>query len=485
MPVLKLLAAAVLAVIPLYAVAVELPKATPESQGLDSARLVWMLDYLQGNGFDADSVLLARHGKLVLEAYVAPFHAGIAHQINSATKSFTSTLAGIAIAEGKLSLDDTVAKVLPQYDDLPNAHLITLRQLLGMQSGVMWNDEQDMRTMHGTAPDWGRMMLQHPRPAELVGKWNYNSAGSYLIGLMVAQALGQPLADYAQQKLFGPLGFGKVDWDKDPQGRVDGSRGIYADPHDLLAFAELFRQGGRFDGQQRVPQQWVDYATSPLYPLRPDTSSDAYYGAQWWTTRNGDWYAAQGGGGQYVAVLPKDDISLVITSRAYAFKWGPQPDFSALIQYFIRPLLEQRPDDPTATIALNARIAQLANPPRDKPVHSPLEASLNGKTIKLQDNARYSRIKLSFADDHVLVDETGLRSAWQLNARMDGTWNTQTVDSTLVASRAHWRDDHTLVFERVLVREGLPETLTFSFSDGHVHIDIKDQAAGLDGVLTD
>lgn len=250
--------------------AIELPKATPESQGLDSARLTRMLDYLQSNGFDTDCVLLARHGQLVLESYAAPFQPGTAHQINSAAKSFTSTLAGLAIAEGKLSLDDTVAKVLPQYADIPNARAITLRQLLGMQSGVFWSDLGDWGQARHSG-DWQRFMLQLPRPPELIGKWNYNSAGSDLIGAMVAQSVHMPLEDYARQKLFEPLGFGKVDWDQNGKGQVDGSRGIYAQPKDLLAFAELFRQHGNLGGKQLVPRQWVDYATAPLYPVSSDS----------------------------------------------------------------------------------------------------------------------------------------------------------------------------------------------------------------------
>ncbi|MBM5575527.1 serine hydrolase [Deefgea sp. CFH1-16] len=115
-------------------------RATPESVGLDSAQLSKMLNYLQTPGFDMESIILARHGKVVLEAYVAPFHAGIPHQVNSVTKSFMATLIGMLIGDGKLKLTDTVADILPQYADLPNAKLITVEQLLGMKSGLLWQE---------------------------------------------------------------------------------------------------------------------------------------------------------------------------------------------------------------------------------------------------------------------------------------------------------------------------------------------------------
>ncbi len=86
-------------------------RATPESVGLDSAQLTKMLSYLQTPGFDMESIIIARHGKVVLEAYVAPFHAGIPHQVNSVTKSFMATLIGMLIADGKLKLTDTVADI--------------------------------------------------------------------------------------------------------------------------------------------------------------------------------------------------------------------------------------------------------------------------------------------------------------------------------------------------------------------------------------
>lgn len=468
--------------------AVDLPKATPESQGLDSDRLLRMLDYLQGNGFDTDSVLMARHGKLVLEAYVAPFKPGIAHQINSATKSFTSTLAGLAIAEGKLSLDDTVAKVLPQYADLPNARAITLRQLLGMQSGLLWGDDPKELAQIHIAQDAGRYVLQHARAPELVGKWNYNSGGSHLISLMVSRAVGMPFSDYAQQNLFTPLGFAPVEWDKDAQGHVNGSRGIYALPTDLMAFAELYRQHGQYAGQQLIPRAWVDYATAPLYPVTPDSPLDDFYGAQWWTTRNREWYVARGGGGQYIAVLPRYDISMVITSRRYAFKFAQEPDFNALVQYFIQPNTQDvLPDNAAALTKLNTRIAQLLHPAPQNPSHSPLEAELNGKLITLTEAGKPAgSFRFDFAPDQMTVSQTWqgtVPGQRQFVANIDGTWRQSDDPQAPLSFRAHWRDAKTLEVEQVVIRQGWPITYIFSFNGNHVHIDFKDVAAAWEGTL--
>ncbi|MGL6041375.1 MAG: serine hydrolase domain-containing protein, partial [Deefgea sp.] len=288
--------------------------ATPESVGLDSAQLTKMLSYLQTPGFDMESIIIARHGKVVLEAYVAPFHAGIPHQVNSVTKSFMATLIGMLIADGKLKLTDTVADILPQYAELPNAKLITVEQLLGMKSGLLWHEWRgdDFGELKQQA-DMVKFVLNRSIEPDQVNNFNYNSGGSDLLGILGEAALGSSLADYAQQRLFKPLGITKTRWlNLDQQGRIGGGRGLYIMPSDMLKLGELYRQNGIWQGQPILPASWVQYATSPIITISKGTH---YYGAQWWVGNNREWFSAEGARGQFIAVFPQDDITIVMTSR--------------------------------------------------------------------------------------------------------------------------------------------------------------------------
>lgn len=473
--------------------ATDLPVATPESQGLDSTRLLKLLDYLQTTGFNADSVLLARHGKVVLQAYVAPYQPGIPHQINSATKSFVSTLAGLAIADGKLALDDTVAKVLPEYADLPTAQKVTLRQLLQMASGIDWNEwpaGSDSGLMFSSA-DPAKTFLQHPVLPEFIGRFNYSSGSSHLIGVMVMRATGRSLAQYAQARLFGPLGFGKTAWQTDNKGNNLGYRGLYVMPRDLLAFGELFRQNGQWQGKQIVPASWVAYATSPLLPVYPDTPKDQFYGAQWWVKQHRESYMAAGWGGQYVIVYPQDDITLVLTSRRndYSSSVGAQFDPGPIQQYFLHSDAAVLPENPDALKLLQNRVSALAANTPTTATHSPLEKRIDGKAIDVANQTLdVQQYRLAFKDDEVVVTESprSFRApVLHYQAGLDGAWRTaaQVKGDVTIAAKARWLDNSTLEITSTPLEEYFISKAVLKFDGAHVKLDWPDWDYASEGTL--
>jgi CubicO group peptidase (beta-lactamase class C family) len=158
-------------------------------------------------------------------------------------------------------------------------------------------------------------------------RWAYASLNTMLLGRVVAAATGVPLEDYAREKLFRPLGFGPLRWEKDPQGQVVAQGNLWLRPRDLLKFGLLNLGKGRWGDRQLVPAAWIAEATRPhlVLPLDPAAGhGDFYtgYGFQWWTSderagaRKVAAYLASGNGGQKVFVAPALDLVVVITSGA-------------------------------------------------------------------------------------------------------------------------------------------------------------------------
>jgi CubicO group peptidase (beta-lactamase class C family) len=139
---------------------------TPEEQGMDSAALADLVDFGASHGLN--SLLVARRGMIVAEAFYAPFRAGLKHRTRSVTKSVIGTLVGIAVKEGRLdSLDRPVVEFFPDrqianLDERKRA--ITIRHLLDMTSGLDWNEESFVPAMHHSN-DWTEFVLDRPMAA--------------------------------------------------------------------------------------------------------------------------------------------------------------------------------------------------------------------------------------------------------------------------------------------------------------------------------
>ena len=231
------------------------------------------------------SLLVERHGRLVEEHYFGGTRASDRLPVFSITKSVTSALVGIAVADGELKLDE----------HLPWRRQITLRELLSMTAGYAPSFEfqhVDAQTLAS------RALVNTP------GTFSYDSGSYDLLADVLQRATGMPIAHYAQQRLFGPLGIGDVRW---PGGR--GASGLLLRPRDLLAFGELYLR----HGEGIVPAGWVRTSTRLHAPIRRGLG----YGYGWWIRPHS--YAGYGYLDQIVAVYPtRDEVVVVTASRADA-----------------------------------------------------------------------------------------------------------------------------------------------------------------------
>ena len=185
---------------------------TPEAQGLSSAELAKAFDFISEKQINIHSMLLVRHGYLVLEAYFYPCGSQDLHDICSCTKSVSSTLVGIAMDKGKIrSVREPPCAICSpgarSRMTSPRKRRITLEHILSMSSGMNYPllGEPRLAPMR-EAPDMVQLILDLPMVAEPGAAFGYNSGGSHLLSALVTLRTGQTAEEFARQNLFGPLG---------------------------------------------------------------------------------------------------------------------------------------------------------------------------------------------------------------------------------------------------------------------------------------
>ena len=230
--------------------------------------------------------------------------------IYSNTKSFMSTAVGIAISEGKLSLDDRLVDCFPESvpaDASPLLGEIRLRHLLTMSSGF---DRSllmgaDRRAGVG-APDYIAYMLSQPVLRQPGERFYYSTADSIVAGRMFEQKMGVGLAEFLWERIFRPLDIGFPLWEFCPRGHAIGGGGMSLALKDMIKLGWLYLDNGRWNGAQLVDPAWIKAATSKQIDTPPDDNVwHCGYGYQFWMSPYPDAYRADGAYGQITTVLPK------------------------------------------------------------------------------------------------------------------------------------------------------------------------------------
>lgn len=290
-----------------------------------------------GRAADFDSLLVTRRGKIVTEAYYAPFQKGQTHALNSATKSVVGIITGIAIRSGLL---DTVDHpVLDFFRDRKitggDAHkqAMTIKHLLDMTSGLDWTEPltgiPETALQMGNSRDRVQFVLDRPM-AQPPGKgFNYNSGSSHLLSAILTRVLGRNAFDFAQEKLFPPLGIADAIWESDPQENSLGGRGLHLQPRDMAKIGYLCLKGGQWDGAQLLPPSWISEITNATFQMHLLGRLDFRYANLFWTLPARHAYMAVGFNSQIILVLPRLEIVAVATGRA-------PPPFSKLIEGIVQ-----------------------------------------------------------------------------------------------------------------------------------------------------
>lgn len=266
------------------------------------------------------SLIVKQGDDVVVERYYRGMRAGRTTNLKSVSKTLLSPLVGIAIDEGLLEgPEQPLRELLPDYyerlpaDDRDGVAKrdLTLHHLLSMTSGI----ESTSFGNYGawvSSRDWVWDQLRRPmvcRP----GCFEYSTGSTHLLSAILTRRTGESLKAYAERSFFGPLGIRLPEWDRDRQGRYLGGNNMALTPRQLLRVGEVFLDGGRWEGRQLVPRDWIELswrprATSPWNGHR--------YGYLWWSDRWGGHTAhfAWGYGGQYLVIVPSLDLVAVVTS---------------------------------------------------------------------------------------------------------------------------------------------------------------------------
>lgn len=415
---------------------------SPEEQGFDSAALAEHLLKLRADGAAIDSLLIIRNGRIILDAYFDPYDGSFGHDMASVTKSFTTTLMGIAAERGLVDLDAPMLSYFPDrtiqnVDSRKQA--ITLRHLAGMsngmESGCLSGDMATLDEMHAT-PDWMQTALDRPMARDPGKAFCYDSPGMHILSGVLQEVTGMTEEEFARQNLFEPLGIHEWVWESDPQGYTIGSGDLDLLPRDAAKLGYLWLSGGIWEGRQIVPAEWVKAAvTSNLH-----ADGDDDYGYGWWVSKDSYW--ALGRGGQHVKVYPAYNAIFVVTAAELNFD-QLEPMIGAS---FKDGHLPANPQGVTALEAAVRSIAQPVEPFPSGPLPA-LAASVSGTRYEFGDDdaAKLDLTALTFIFDdesdatlimqHRVGEETwpvGLQGAFRFTE--DGQ-----------AVRGYWSDESTFV----------------------------------------
>lgn len=298
------------------------------------------------------SVVVINDGQLMLEEYFNGADRNTLHDPRSAGKSFASTIMGIAINDGYIKDEN---QTLDQFYDLKkfeNYNIkkdqITIKDLLTMSSALEGSDANsdspgNEENMYPTE-NWVKFTLDLPIDPSKTngGKWDYFTAGTIVLGDILDKKVPGGLEKYADEKLFNPLNITKYQWQYTPQNVANTAGSLQMRSLDYAKYAQLYKNGGTWNGKQILPQQWVQKTFSHQIQI-PERDKEFYSYLFWNKTvlykgKNYETYYCAGNGGNEFIIFKDLPIVIIITSKAYNKPYG-HPQADRIVQDFILPAI--------------------------------------------------------------------------------------------------------------------------------------------------
>ncbi|HUQ09351.1 MAG TPA: serine hydrolase [Steroidobacteraceae bacterium] len=309
---------------------------TPAAEGLNTQALDSLYQSIRDGHFPGvDSMIVVRHQHLVAEGYFNGFGRDTVHELRSTGKSFISTLAGIALDQGLIGLDDPLAQHIPDFEGYRNMSAakrsITLRHLLNMNSGLDCDDwiagsPGNEERMYDSR-DWIRFMLDLRMMAEPGAEPHYCTGGVVLLAHVMSLRSGMALENYAQQWLLGPLNIQQSVWRHSPDGRATGATGFGLRPRDAAKLGALVVNEGVWNGVRVVPESWVMITRQRVLTL-----GSGGYGYLWWKSSfprgagQVDAVFTSGNGGNHVFTVPSLELVVAFTGSNYNTERSQTPE---------------------------------------------------------------------------------------------------------------------------------------------------------------
>lgn len=358
-----------------------LPRATPESQGLSSKAILHFLEQLDRDpSAHVSNLMILRHGKVVTEAAWAPYEKHLPRQLYSLSKSVTSTAIGLLVEDGLLDLDERVMDILEypaQEPPLPSAKF-TVRHLLTMSTGSLFNELCTPLTA-----DWIDGFFRAGVKFEPGTAFEYNSLNTYMLSAIVQKRSGKTMTAFLSERLYHPLGIAFYDWETCPRNIEKGGWGLMLTLEDVAKLGQLYLNGGQWEGKQIVSRHWIREASTKQIET-PLGEMPHGYGYQIWMAPHPGGFMFNGAFGQYMIALPDQDAVIALFScSAKLFAKGNI--MSYVDELFSHAQSTAIPVDGEQTELLKQRLSSLSVSGRHMTAHLPSQPiSLQEAAIHLK-----------------------------------------------------------------------------------------------------
>ncbi len=299
---------------------------------------------------DIRAIVALRNGQPVIEEYYGGATRDSLHDVRSVSKTIVAILIGMAIQDGHLRGVDVPLGEL--YDLKAHANYsaakasVTLEQLLTMSSGFA-GDDNDMNTPGNEEnmypqEDWLKWALDLPMDTLTPGeRWTYFTAGVVILGDILHQHVPGGLEQYAQRRLFAPLGITKLQWQHTPQGVANTAGGLRMSALDYAKVGELIRAFGKWQDQQLYPEAWG----RAMCTRHKETDNRGFgYGYLLWTRdyevagSKHTVFFSSGNGGNKVFCLQDAPYVVVVHASAYNMRYA-HPQVDRIMERYILPML--------------------------------------------------------------------------------------------------------------------------------------------------
>lgn len=395
---------------------------TPEKMGLRSAYIQEYIEKLEDLKLITHNIIIARHGEIIYENYRKPFHKDFLHRMYSVTKSFVSLAIGFLEQDGLLDLDAPVLKyfsdeLINQKDE--NMRNQTIRHMLMMSTA-----KGERSWFAAKCKDRVRFYfendLEWTRPSGTV--WTYDSTGSFVLGALVERITKMPLLEYLRKKCLDKIGFSKEAYMlKCPGGHSWGDSALLCTAQDLLKTAMFCMNGGKWDGEQLLNEEYIKKATSKQIDNSEFGGNfKTYgYGYQFWRTYN-DSYSFNGMGDQLAVCVPHKDMILIYNGD----NQGNTTSKETIIRSFFDMIIANTEDVPVKeskedveNLDLFSKSLKLFSVSGEK--YKKIQDEINNVTYIMDKNPMgIKKMKISFKDDGGILFYTNEQGDKQLSFKM-------------------------------------------------------------------
>ena len=387
---------------------------TPEAQGIPSKALERFVDKLKEQKIPVHSILMARHGHMIMEAYYQPYDKEKLHRMFSETKSYTSLGIGLLVSDGVIRLEDKICQYFPEYlpgEVHPWLEEMTIKDMLRMETCHSMTTYEKTSTTENWVRSFFQTVPTH-RPGQI---FMYDTSASHTLCALVEKLTGQKLLDFLKDRILRQIGFSEESYImEDPFGVSMGGTGLMAKPTDMLKVGLMLLNGGKDpddygkeDGRQVYPKEYLDQALKFQTSTIMSSLRDWGYGFQFWKMPDNG-FAMIGMGSQDTMCFPEQDMVITMTSDTQGI-----PNGSDMILNLIRTeIFEQLSDQPLPELGeteqklWKEKLEKLELPVLEDWGGENVSQMVNGKDYKFYVNKEgFYRMRLSFETDQTGVLE--------------------------------------------------------------------------------